>query len=129
MYEVVYVSGGISWEAANQSAQARGGHLATIASEAENDYVFSIASSSEHREGFWLGGYQIPGSSEPEGDWVWVTGEPWSYTCWDVGEPNNNDIPTGMAEERLHFHWEDSPMWNDLPASNEVPHGYIVEYE
>ena len=21
--------------------------------------------------------------------WTWITGEPWSYTNWDVGEPNN----------------------------------------
>ena len=23
-----------------------------------------------------------------EGSWVWVTGEPWSYTAWETNEPN-----------------------------------------
>ena len=126
LYEVIRVPDGIHWEDANQAAQALGGHLATITSAAENDFVFSIASSSEERHGFWLGGYQLPGSSEPDGGWGWVTGEPWNYTCWDDGEPNN---ASEGSEDRLHFHWENGPSWNDLSASDESPRGYIVEYE
>ena len=129
LYQVVRVPGGISWEDANQSAQALGGHLVTITSASENDFVFSIASSLVYQHGFFLGGYQLPGSPEPNGGWVWVTGEPWDYTNWDEGEPNNNDIGSGLTEERLHFHWENDSGWNDLPASDGSPRGYIVEYE
>ena len=126
LYEVIRVPDGIHWEDANQAAQVLGGHLVTISSAAENDFVFSLVSSSEKRHGYWLGGYQLPGSSEPDGGWVWVTGEPWNYTCWDDGEPNN---APGPNENRLHFHDEWNPRWNDLSARDESPRGYIVEYE
>ena len=130
LYEVIRVPDGIHWEDANQAAQALGGHLVTITSAAENNFVFSIAASTENRHGFWLGGYQLQGSSEPDGGWVWVTGEPWNYTCWDDEEPNNSD----GNEDRLHFHWENGWRWNDLsnddgPLLPGSPRGFIVEYE
>ncbi|MCJ7435136.1 MAG: hypothetical protein MUO77_16765, partial [Anaerolineales bacterium] len=123
-YEVVRVRNGITWEAANQDAQARGGHLVTITSKAENDFVFLIASTLENRDGYWLGGYQLPGSSEPDGGWIWVTGEPLGFTYWDSGEPNNSG-----DENYLEFHFENSPMWNDVNADNYFANGYIIEYE
>ena len=49
---------------------------------------------------YWLGGFQdltSPNYSEPSGGWTWVTGEPWSYTNWFPGEPNN----TGGGEDYL----------------------------
>jgi hypothetical protein len=40
---------------------------------------------------FWLGGFQPAGSPEPEGNWQWVTREPFSYSNWNrVGIPPNN---------------------------------------
>jgi hypothetical protein len=134
IYEVVRVANGILWESANMSAKNRGGHLVTISSQEENDFVFSLVSSSIHRHGYWLGGYQLPHSPEPDGGWVWVTGEPWVYSNWDVDEPNDGYI-IGVSEwgpeDRLHFHWEDIPAWNDLPAGpiDNLPCGYIIEYE
>ena len=41
---------------------------------------------------YWLGGFQDtndPGYYEPDGAWKWVTGEPWSYANWKLGEPND----------------------------------------
>ena len=35
--------------------------------------------------------YQPPGSPEPAGGWIWVSGEPVTYTNWIAGEPNNNN--------------------------------------
>jgi len=68
-----------------------GGHLATITSEAENAFIYGLASNNIalwHSLpngcvlGPWLGGTQPTGSSEPGGGWRWVTGETWSYTNW-----------------------------------------------
>jgi hypothetical protein len=39
-----------------------------------------------------LGGYQDRMSaeySEPAGGWRWITGEPWNFTNWGSGEPND----------------------------------------
>lgn len=53
------------------------GHLATITSEAENTFVTTELGGTA---GAWLGGRQLPRSSEPAGGWQWITGEPWAYT-------------------------------------------------
>lgn len=63
------------------------GHLATITSAAENQFVSSIGDLRL----YWLGGYQPPGSQEPAGGWTWITGEPFAFNNWDVTEPNNVD--------------------------------------
>jgi hypothetical protein len=108
------------------------GHLATITSEAENTFVTTQLGDTA---GAWLGGKQPPGSSEPEGGWGWITGEPWVYTNWDEGEPNNTYFggwgkdATGQSEERLQYH-HNGTHWNDLPADPEViTPRFIVEWD
>lgn len=110
LYEVVLVSEGIDWQSAQNAALTAGGYLATITSAAENAFVYSLASSNssfwtpgrgETNLGPWLGGFQPDGSPEPDGNWQWVTGEPFVYTNWDPGEPNNH-FHDGY-ENRLHF--------------------------
>jgi len=63
------------------------GHLATITSSAENAFISTQLGTTQFA---WLGGEQPPGSLEPDGGWQWITGEPWVYTNWDIGEPNND---------------------------------------
>lgn len=125
VYQVVYVSGGISWSAANAAANARGGHLATISSAAENAFVFALVDQPLYWNqepggsdlGPWLGGYQTSDTGNPNANWVWVDGSAWSYTAWFSGEPNNF---TGAAENYLSYKcWGSagcrSSGWNDLP--------------
>lgn len=130
-YEVVRVPSGINWYQANNSAMLSGGHLATITSAAENSFVYSILDYNtdfigEWDWGTWLGGYQPAGSPEPSGGWRWVTGEPFTYTNWKPGNPDNG----GGIEHFLHF--LQGPQWNDIApygAWNSIPlQGYIVEY-
>jgi Lectin C-type domain len=108
------------------------GHLATITSAAENTFVTTELGDTA---GAWLGGEQRPGSSEPAGGWRWITGEPWAYTNWDEGEPNNTYLggwgkdATGQSEERLQYH-HDGTHWNDLPDDPEVvTPRFIVEWD
>jgi lectin-like protein len=108
------------------------GHLATITSEDENTFVTTQLGDTA---GAWLGGEQLPGSSEPAGGWQWITGEPWMHTNWDEGEPNNTYLggwgkdATGQSEERLQYH-HDGTHWNDLPDDPEVvTPRFIVEWD
>jgi hypothetical protein len=142
LYEAVSVPEAITWTAASQAAEAAGGYLATITSQEENDFVFNLVDDEIYwhwngnaGEGPWLGGYQLDGASEPDGGWVWVTGEPLSYTNWDVVQPNNKYI----NENRIHFFGGDvgqTPVatWNDIyddPAAygfgDFAVHGYVIE--
>jgi hypothetical protein len=133
-YEAVRVPSGIKWTDAKLTAEAAGGQLATIASAAENAFVFSLIDDPlfwNSYSGPWLGGTQPPGSPEPAGNWQWLTGEPFSYTNWSVGQPNN----TGEIknEDSLHF-WRlslsvHSSYWNDIAGGSVSyrPVGYVVE--
>jgi hypothetical protein len=135
---------GISWPDADAAARGAGGYLASIGSEEENLFVFSLIDSSEYWAGFqhspgryrlvgpWLGGYQEPGSEEPDGGWMWVDGQPFTYTNWAPGEPSND----GGNESYLHFYTKDdtgpalpTPTWNDRNEQWGLIRGYVVEYD
>jgi hypothetical protein len=111
------------------------GHLATITSEDENAFVTTqLCNPVGSCAGAWLGGMQLPDSPEPGGGWQWITGEPWMYTKWDGGEPNNSygggwGTAIGSSEERLHYH-HNGTHWNDLPGDpGVVTPRFIVEWE
>jgi hypothetical protein len=72
-----------------------------------------------------LGGYKSQDAVEPiyQG-WNWITGEPWVYSAWKVGEPNNE----GGIENYL-IGYSDA-KWNDgqLNSLGNVK-GYVLEIE
>jgi hypothetical protein len=127
-YQVFNV-GGLTWFSANSFALEVGGHLATITSAEENQFITSVLNLEPNNEGlfYWVGGVQPLDSVEPEGGWTWVTGEPFSYSNWNDGEPNNQ----GGGEDRIHL-WNstnaDGRTWNDEPSESSTPTGFIVEF-
>lgn len=117
---------GLTWtQALNDAAvmtwSGAPGHLATITNQAENDWVWATLDPSRA----WLGGYQDADAPSSSAGWHWVTGEPWIYTNWHSGEPN--DLGT-KNEWALHF--DQYSFWNDVDGTNDntVP-GFVVEYE
>jgi lectin-like protein len=135
-YRPVAVPAGLSWTEASSLAIAAGGHLVTITSDAENEFVFSLVDAPEFWNvpgnylGPWLGGMQPPGTDEPDGGWEWVTGESFAwYDNWLPGEPNDN---AANDSDFLHFFSHDgrASTWNDRPDENSFPVvGYVVEFE
>ena len=139
-YEAV-LAPGLSWYDAKAACEARGGHLVTITSMWENTFVFSLVSDINafwyldyygNGLGPWLGGYQEPGSAEPDGGWKWVTGEPFVYTNWEVDQPDN--MGGALDQNALRFFKAGGLIgdrWDDSEAYNPVEHrmGYICEYE
>ena len=77
----------LDWPVAQQRATSMGGHLVTLTSQAESNFVRQALSLQTSY--FWIGGRQAIGACEPACGWGWVTGEPWDYTNWNPGEPNN----------------------------------------
>jgi parallel beta-helix repeat protein len=134
-YQGVAVPELIPWTSADRMASLAGGYLATITSQAENDFVYAMSAdlfiqAMGNEYGPWLGGYQLPGSSEPAGGWVWVTGEPFEYTAWATGEPSQTAGP--LNEDRIHYlgHGGPAPVWNDQTNSGDFgPMAYVVEYD
>lgn len=128
-YQYVSPPGQIDWPnaraaAASVSYAGYPGHLATITSPDENQFVSRYLTTNGVQGGIWLGGYQdhsAPDYSEPAGGWRWLTGEPWGYTSWFQGEPNNagNEDALEMASVG---------NWNDLSPLQRQG-SYLIEYE
>ena len=79
-----------TWEQAQTDAATKGGHLATILSEAEWDAISQVAGPEfppvKFEYSFLIGGYRDKGS--PDNPWKWATGETWGHTRWADDEPS-----------------------------------------
>lgn len=114
------VQGNFTWHQAKADAEARGGHLATITSQAEFDYILALGVLPEQ------GGYFLGATDEMnEGVWVWVTGEPFVFNRWSSGEPNNSGPENYLIGDRAIDH-----TWNDIIglATPTIP-WYLLEIE
>ena len=129
VYEAVPVT--LSWYDAEEAAKARqhegvAGHLATITSAEENEFI-RTALPEVVLGGYWLGGFRaIRGNTARDG-WYWVTGEAFDYAPWLKGGPNDY-----FGEDGLQY-WPlpDSALWNDIDRTSGFEpwvKGFVVEY-
>jgi hypothetical protein len=149
-YQAVETSADVTWATADKWAGAHGGYLATIKSQAENDFVFKLIDDPKYwtprrgawketpeapmqslptNRGPWLGGVKAADVKKPEDGWTWAhDGSAFTFTNWAAQEPNNitND------ETRLTFNSRDASKrestWNDVPAGGGSL-GFVVEYD
>lgn len=105
------------------------GYLATITSQAENQFVVSKLQGQG-----WFGA----SDAASEGVWKWVSGPEagtqfWSggsngssvgglYHNWAPGEPNN------CCGGENYIHFLTNGQWNDYPLTLSSIQGYVVEY-
>ncbi len=111
MSEPLYWNDAVTTAASLSSIDGNSGHLATITSHAENQFIFEnmIYNSMAPLYGdqAWLGGYDAGG-----GQWAWITGEALDYTNWAPDEPNHPGTELTMS------------MWDldtDPTKPNQVP--------
>ena len=91
----------VNWQEAKIYCESQGGYLATIISKDENDFIFSQLGGSYS---LWIGGTD----AGQEGTWSWVNGEPWSYSNWDVAEPNSAYGNENSLEIANNGKWNDN---------------------
>ena len=153
-YEYVNIGSPITWTAAKDQAASKThfglkGYLATITSEAENNFVY------QKTEGLgWLGAQDIErseGEQMQTGDWRWVTGPEGledegnglafykgynqlpdhgavdeEYNNWAAGEPNNHSGNEYVAH--IYSTGANAGTWNDFSPTNTNVGGYIIEF-
>jgi len=103
-------TGNAYWLDAKSNCIAMGGHLVTVTSSGENSFIYNL----------WPSGWIGLTDEVTEGTWRWVTGETYSYTSWNPGEPNN-------AGNEDYVQFVGSGKWNDLPNGYSLP--YVLEFE
>lgn len=98
-----------SWQEASDQCISLGARLVTIQSADENRFVSRMAND------MWLGATD----HDREGDWVWVTGEPWDYSNWYPGEPNNCCPAQYCGPQECtpesYLTIDSTGQWNDTP--------------
>ena len=104
----------MNWKEAKRFCESVGGHLATITSREEDEWVRATFGTSWE---FWLGGTD----GGFRGQWKWVTGEHWQYSHWRKGQPDY----TIDAQHCVRV-WEDG-AWNDQEEI--VCHYFLIEWD
>ncbi|MFW6244415.1 MAG: hypothetical protein ACOC36_00870 [Fibrobacterota bacterium] len=126
-YDVITFEGTISWEEARDRAESLTynglqGHLATITSAQENEFIWRYLAAQSGVSSLHIGAFQAPRTDDPAANWQWITEEEWNYTNWSSGEPNDF-----KEVDEIHLMlWVYSGRWNDQAASLR---GFVVEYE
>ena len=90
------------WMTAARTCKDLGGHLVTISSRAENDFVFRVVA---RHASVWIG-YS---DTQREGRWVWVGGSRTRFVNWGPGQPDNWQ----GREEFAHLESHARGRWND----------------
>ncbi len=113
--------------------QGRQGHLATITSAQEDDFVWQLGA-----QGHFLGAsdnsYQNNQGDWEHQSWVWVTGEEFTYTNWLPGEPNHwqdGYDATPNNEDYLLYWWNEGAQggrWNDTNIDSSYIDGHGLDY-
>merc|ERR1712055_947528 len=114
-----FVKQSLNWNDARTLCKALhpGGMLATIDSEAENNFVFGLMSGNMA----WIGLNDVA----TEGKMVWADrgGTP-TYTNWNYNQPDNS----GGIEDCVHILAISAPpkQWNDFPCDRKQP--FVCEF-
>lgn len=101
-----------TWQQHESLAVVLGGHLATVRSKPEHDWIWSTFGSNGTRN-LNIG----LSDSAKEGSWVWTSGETSTYRPWCKGEPSNR-----QSEDWVHMKATGgcSGGWNDHDGTDKT---------
>lgn len=111
----VYTASSITWPEAEHKCEQRGGHLAVITDAGKQSFVHSLLPSDA-----WIGGMRHDYDTST---WMWINNDPWNYTNWNTGEPND----TGTGESCTEM-FKSTGLWNDLPDTSTLK-AYVCEWD
>lgn len=103
-YYLIYTGTAETWDDAKAFCENRGGYLAVIADQEENDALYGYLLSAEITTAYF-GLYETE-----EGVWNWVENEQSDYFNWAPGEPSNSNGTERYGE--YYYKFTDG-TWND----------------
>lgn len=122
-YDVINIS--LTWDEAKERCERKGGHLATITSTEENEWIVKNINPSDNNY-CWLGGER-----DISGNWMWITGEEWQFSSFAEGQPDYCN-----SSEYYLCTYSPANRWNDAAIDGDngtvywsAISGYIIEWE
>jgi formylglycine-generating enzyme required for sulfatase activity len=116
-----FVPGKFTWLQAKEDAISKGGHLATITSQAENNQVKEWLGANYNKDLF-IGAF----STNADGKWQWVTGEEFNFSNWDTASYRKPVDLTWPAPHNAHK-FANKETWDDVSYGFNAVDGYILE--
>jgi hypothetical protein len=113
----------MQWPTAKEFAERLGGHLVTITSKSEDDFVRNELIERRHADCAWMG---LESAPKVYG-WKWITGEPFDYQDWDT---TNGSGGANRGDDQNHACWHPTGHglhWQTYKESDGT--GSIVEWE
>ena len=101
-----------SWDEAEQFCKEEGGHLASVTSNATDDYIEAKLKERDHN--LWIGG----SDRASEGDWKWTDGSSWKFTNW--GKLNGIQQPGHSTGQNCLAYFIENRKWNDWVCFKET---------
>lgn len=108
----------LNWNDAEAACVTWGGHLAGVATTAENELVVTALREAGVQELVWVGANDLT----TEGTWQFANGEAYAYTTgqppWGEGKPNDFN----MAEDCASVDTMTAEgLWNDVSCEDLLP--------
>ena len=115
----IFDDSSLCWFDAYAYCDDLGGHLATITSADEQQFIKDYMSSLNFKSKIWLGGYN-------DGhNWYWVTDEEFEYTNWQSNQPNHADGVDWIV--LMNPNTSTIGQWNDYSPLTKVY--FLCEWE
>lgn len=122
----------IRWMDAKKKCEKIGGHLVTITSADEQQFIEQLIDEGE-KTFYWIGATD---SGREPNNYYWVTGETFDYQNWQQGQPDNGEWGAGEYEDFAGILRTGDNLfgglahtWNDFRENPRDSHGYICEWD
>lgn len=94
----------LSWKDAEAYCVEQGGHLASVNSKGEQNFLVNLT-ENEPVDNIWIGGYRL---QDDKDTWYWTDGSDFDYTNWDSWENYDGDImsqPDNYLEQEYYIRY------------------------
>lgn len=114
----------MSWTFARDLCTNMGGHLVTVTSKEESDFIESLIDFGA-KDNYWLGATSI---NNDNNEYEWITGEEFIFDNWYADEPSSSG-ERAEKEQFAQIRKSNSKKWNDVNNINKTNKGFILEIE
>ncbi|XP_069561856.1 ladderlectin-like [Brachyistius frenatus] len=109
-----YIPRPMTWARAEKNCESLGGNLASVHNIMEYHEIQRLIMSGSHEyKETWIGG----SDAQENNMWLWSDGQPFYYSNWCSGEPNNGR----WSQHCIQVNYGDMKCWDDMQCNSRRP--------